>query len=64
MFMSHVDYRGIQFAVGMVLKDEDGREFKVAAVTSRIVVIENMSGDFVESVVHSFASLKYRIVVN
>jgi hypothetical protein len=59
--MGHVDYKGIQFVKGMILVNEERREFIVSAVTSRIVVIVNTNNVFVESVSHSFASLKYKV---
>lgn len=51
-----------ELTTDLVLVNEDGRRFKISAITSRIVVIKNESGDFVESVSHAFAMCKYRKV--
>jgi hypothetical protein len=49
------------FVKGMILIDEDRREFKVTGATSRIVVIHTMEGRFVESVIHAFVAIKYKV---
>jgi hypothetical protein len=55
--MTYAEY---DITKGMRLMDEEGREFRVDAVTTRIAVIANMAGAYVESVSHMFVRCKYK----
>lgn len=49
--------------VGLKLINEGNYVFKIAAVTTRIAVIQREDGTFVESVSHAFARKKYRVLL-